>query len=219
LFASALETPGGLKVQTIHAFCTRLLHQFPFEADVAARFSVLDEATTNELLRRLTLDALLEASANPDSPLGRALAAGIMAAADQTFVQLIEQAIRARATLTEWLADAGDIDAAMAKLSADLGIAPHDTPESVEEEFFTKSHIPPDDWPALIEVLDAGLASDKKHVAALQAARLAQGRERIDAYLQVFCTTELAPRKNLVTKRIAENNPVWLARMQAEQER
>src|SRR6266508_1952155 len=26
LFASALETPGGLKVQTIHAFCTRLLH-------------------------------------------------------------------------------------------------------------------------------------------------------------------------------------------------
>src|SRR5215467_8578199 len=32
LFATALETPGGLKVQTIHAFCARLLHQFPFEA-------------------------------------------------------------------------------------------------------------------------------------------------------------------------------------------
>src|SRR6185312_1323940 len=29
----------------------------------------------------------------------------------------------------------------------------------------------------------------------------------------------LAPRKNLVTKRIAENNPGWLARMQAEQDR
>src|ERR1700676_5137569 len=29
LFAQALETPGGLKVQTIHAFCTRLLQQFP----------------------------------------------------------------------------------------------------------------------------------------------------------------------------------------------
>ena len=36
LFAMALETPGGLKVQTIHAFCTRLLHHFPFEANVAA---------------------------------------------------------------------------------------------------------------------------------------------------------------------------------------
>ena len=39
LFARALETPGGLKVQTIHAFCTQLLHQFPFEANVAARFT------------------------------------------------------------------------------------------------------------------------------------------------------------------------------------
>ena len=34
LFARALETPGGLKVQTIHALCTRLLQQFPFEANV-----------------------------------------------------------------------------------------------------------------------------------------------------------------------------------------
>ena len=40
LFACALETPGGLKVQTIHALCTRLLQQFPFEANVPARFSV-----------------------------------------------------------------------------------------------------------------------------------------------------------------------------------
>src|SRR5512141_620526 len=73
LFATALETPGGLKVQTIHAFCTRLLHQFPFEANVAARFTVLDEASTTQLLDKLTLDVLLEASAKPDSALGKAL--------------------------------------------------------------------------------------------------------------------------------------------------
>src|SRR3972149_5873306 len=78
LFASALETPGGLKVQTIHAFCTRLLHQFPFEANVAARFTVLDEASTAQLLDKLTLDVLLEASANPASALGQALATAIV---------------------------------------------------------------------------------------------------------------------------------------------
>ena len=38
LFSCTLETPGGLKVQTIHALCTRLLQQFPFEANVPARF-------------------------------------------------------------------------------------------------------------------------------------------------------------------------------------
>ena len=53
LFARALETPGGLKVQTIHAFCTQLLHQFPFEANVAARFSVLDDAERTQLLEAL----------------------------------------------------------------------------------------------------------------------------------------------------------------------
>ena len=87
LFASALETPGGLKVQTIHAFCTRLLHQFPFEANVAARFSVLDDGTTARLLNDLTMDVLLEAAADPDTPLGRALAASIVAAADTTFIE------------------------------------------------------------------------------------------------------------------------------------
>src|SRR3984957_5424399 len=35
LFARTIETPGGLKIQTIHAFCERLLHLFPFEANVA----------------------------------------------------------------------------------------------------------------------------------------------------------------------------------------
>src|SRR5579872_2889725 len=73
LFASALETPGGLKVQTIHALCTRLLQQFPFEANVPARFAVLDERDQTEMMERANLKVLLEASRNPDSALGRSL--------------------------------------------------------------------------------------------------------------------------------------------------
>ena len=51
LFARALETPGGLKIQTIHAFCERLLGRFPIEAGIAPHFEVLDDATQGELLR------------------------------------------------------------------------------------------------------------------------------------------------------------------------
>src|SRR5512144_209894 len=96
LFASALETPGGLKVQTIHAFCTRLLHQFPFEADVAASFDVLDEASTSQILNDLTLDVMLEAAADPDGPLGQALANAITSAADITFKDVIAETIGKR---------------------------------------------------------------------------------------------------------------------------
>src|SRR6185437_6923732 len=122
LFAAALEAPGGLKVQTIHAFCTRLLHQFPFEANVPARFTVLDERAEDELLDRLTLQVLLEASAAPDSALGRALATAIVVAADQTFKEVIGDAIRKRDAIEAWLKQAGSFDAALAQLSQTLGV-------------------------------------------------------------------------------------------------
>jgi ATP-dependent helicase/nuclease subunit A len=219
LFASALETPGGLKVQTIHAFCTRLLHQFPFEANVAARFTVLDETATAQLLERLTLVVLLEASAWPDGALGQALATAIVVAADQIFKEVIGDAIRERDAIAAWIERAGGLAAALAELSQALGIGPNETRESLEQEYFSHSLIPAAEWPALIEILETGSAADKKHVAALKAARIAVGRERIGSYLEVFCTAELEPRKNIVTKKIADKHPDWLTRLQSEQER
>jgi len=43
LFARALETPGGLKIVTIHAFCESVLHRFPLEAGVPFDFSVIED--------------------------------------------------------------------------------------------------------------------------------------------------------------------------------
>ena len=99
LFASALETPGGLKVQTIHGFCTRLLQQFPFEANVPARFRVLEEVEQQQLLEQLRRTVLFEASSNPDSAAGRALAAIIPAASDFAFQEGLHEAIRERERL------------------------------------------------------------------------------------------------------------------------
>ena len=219
LFASALETPGGLKVQTIHAFCTRLLHQFPFEANVAARFTVLDEAQTTELLDRLTLDVLLQASAAPQSPLGTALATAIVVAADQTFKDVIGDAIKKRDDIARWIENAGGVDAAIDALSLGFGVDPKDTAESLEHEFFAQSAIPESDWPALIEILEFGSKTDKNHIEALLAAQQSFGRDRIDNYLRVFCTAELSPRKNIVTKAIVEDHPDWFDKLKREQDR
>ncbi len=51
LFATALETPGGLKIQTIHAFCERLIGRFPVEADAPVPFRVLTEPEAEALKR------------------------------------------------------------------------------------------------------------------------------------------------------------------------
>jgi ATP-dependent helicase/nuclease subunit A len=50
LFARALETPGGLKIQTIHAFCEKLLKRFPLEAAVSPGFKVMDDADAAEIV-------------------------------------------------------------------------------------------------------------------------------------------------------------------------
>ena len=139
LFALALETPGGLKVQTIHAFCTRLLHQFPFEATVAARFDVLDEAAEAQLLGETSLGVLLDATLAPDTPLGRALATAIAVAADRTFKEVVGEAIRKRDVVRAWIDHGGSVDAAVALLCGTLGICADDTLDGVEKEIIGRS--------------------------------------------------------------------------------
>src|SRR5258708_7150057 len=58
LFATVLDAPGGLKIQTIHAFCQSLLARFPLDTAIAPHFTVLDEATAEEL-RREAREAVL----------------------------------------------------------------------------------------------------------------------------------------------------------------
>ncbi len=70
LFAQALETPGGIKIQTIHAFCESLLNRFPLEAGITPGFQVIDDRLFKNLVaqarRRIldTQDAALRKSLN-----------------------------------------------------------------------------------------------------------------------------------------------------------
>src|SRR6204780_1471311 len=122
LFASALETPGGLKVQTIHALCTRLLQQFPFEANVPARFAVLDERDQTEMMERANLAVLLDAAREPDSAAGRALQIAMASAADVTFKDVIREACLSRDHFMSRTDNAGSAEAAAAQVSAALGV-------------------------------------------------------------------------------------------------
>jgi ATP-dependent helicase/nuclease subunit A len=56
LFAQAIETPGGLKIQTIHAFCAALLRQFPLEAGVSPNFTELDDRSADALAAEVLED-------------------------------------------------------------------------------------------------------------------------------------------------------------------
>lgn len=217
LFARALETPGGLKVQTIHAFCTRLLHQFPFEAGVGAGFDVMDDATQTQILEKLSLDVMLEGAAKPDTPTGRALASAISAAADQTFRDLIHEAVGRRDTIAEWIERAGSVDNAIAELSQALEISDNESASDIENQVLQASGIAPSEWPELQAILASGSKADQDQADKFRLAALADGREKLLGYLSIFCTDKMQPRKNLATKIIRDRHPEWVQRLEEEQ--
>ena len=49
LFARAIETPGGLRIQTIHSFCGSLLRRFPLEAGVPPGFAEMDDRAARHM--------------------------------------------------------------------------------------------------------------------------------------------------------------------------
>ncbi|TXJ17642.1 MAG: double-strand break repair helicase AddA, partial [Afipia sp.] len=219
LFASALETPGGLKVQTIHALCTRLLQQFPFEANVPAHFSVLDDRDQNDMMERANLAVLLDASANPASPAGRALDVAMANAADATFKDVVREACLSRDHFIRWSDGAGSIDVAMAQVAATLGIGLDDRLEDVEREMVDGPNLPRSEWPSVAAIFATGSKTDAEQATRLRDALTLTGAGQASKYLSVFLTDKLDPRKSLATKAIRDAHPGLVQALEREKDR
>ncbi|MEZ5891157.1 MAG: UvrD-helicase domain-containing protein [Xanthobacteraceae bacterium] len=219
LFAAALETPGGLKVETIHAFCARLLQRFPFEAKTPADFAVLDERGSLDLLNRVTLSVLLDAAAAPERQLGRALATALTAAADTRLRELLREAVGQRDALTAWIDHSGGLDAAFARLSRTLNVAPDETRADIETEIVDGPLFPSAEWATVAELCSTSSPNDQDQCQRLTLAAQASGAERVDAYLAVFLDSHFAPRKTILTKPLARKHPELTETLLRERDR
>src|SRR3954468_16112571 len=99
LFARAVETPGGLKIDTIHAFCERLLHLVPFEANVPARFAVLDESQADEMVAQATVNVMADAGSGDYPGIAEALPVVSIDAAGDALAAALGSAVRNKAFL------------------------------------------------------------------------------------------------------------------------
>ena len=219
LFASALETPGGLKVQTIHALCTRLLQQFPFEANVPARFTVLDDRDQAEMLERASLAVMLDASRAPDSPIGRALLTAMASAADVTFKEILREACLSRDHFMAWTDAAGSADSAVRQVSAVLGLGENDRLDDIEREIVDGPNLPRSLWQRAADALAASSNADQKQAARLLDAMRATDAAQVDEFLCVFLTEAKTPRDTVVTNNFRKKNADLGARFDAEIER
>ncbi|MER9561629.1 MULTISPECIES: double-strand break repair helicase AddA [unclassified Mesorhizobium] len=106
LFAEALETPGGLKIQTIHAFCESVLHQFPLEANIPAHFEMLDPQMEASLFAAARRD-MISGGVAGDAALAEAFATVLERGGEHGLDALLSEIVRKRDGLRVFIVAAG----------------------------------------------------------------------------------------------------------------
>jgi ATP-dependent helicase/nuclease subunit A len=194
LFARALETPGGLKIQTIHAFCASLLAQFPLEANVAGRFAVMDDRLAAELAETALAAVLRETVAQPEGPLSAALETLLPVVSDGGLGEAIKAVVARREEFREWLQGADDLEEAIARLSATLGLSPGDTADSLTARILDEPLIAGADLVRLHDALAASGANAQKRAADIAASGIGSAEARLVAWCSLLFTEKGLPR-------------------------
>ena len=152
LFARAIETPGGLKIQTIHSFCAGLLRRFPREAGVSPQFTEMEDRTA-ALLRSEIVEEL---ASGPTADTVYALARHH---SGEDFEHITAELVRHRS-----LFDAHPDETALA---AAFGQPPGQTLDTIAAQVFLGSE--QDILDALLPALEASGTNDQKAATKLRA--------------------------------------------------
>ncbi len=215
LFAAAIETPGGLKVQTIHAFCERLLQRFPLEAGVPPSFQILDDELARTLRNEAIEGMLMAATRDASAPLGRALEIAIAFASSDSFEDILGDAIRRPDWLEQMLRldlRGGDPELVEAEqlYRAQFRLTASDDAMKIEAQL--AALISDADLTRLRDVLGGGSANDLKAADRTRAALAAQSPPlRIDALASLLLNAEGEARAGVMTKKLSSAHPDLVA--------
>lgn len=219
LFAKALETPGGLKIQTIHAFCEALLHQFPLEANVAGHFSVLDDASAHALLTEARRSLLAATALETGSDLATAFA-HVLDLGDETGLEtLLSEIVSNRGALRRFLAHAEKAGGIEPALRAAFGLDATQTEASVLQAYWPIPSLASGRLTTYLELAQSEKGGAKSAEAAFvlqQVSELKDPAERARLLDQVFLTQAGKPKADtsLFTKKMAAAAPgleLWIA--------
>jgi len=208
LFARVLDTPGGMRILTIHAFCQSVLRRFPLEAGLPPQFEVMDDRSATEMLEEARLGVLTAARA-AEGALGRALAEVTRHAGEQSFGELMQDLTTERGRLAQLIERAGGLDPYLAHLHRRLGVRPDESEDGLIADACAEAAF---DGPGLRLATEALLRGSKTDVARGDglAAWLSSPETRaitFDAYVPAFLTAEGEARKTLATKAVLAADP------------
>ena len=204
LFAKALETPGGLKIQTIHAFCETLLRRFPIEAGVSPGFTVLENEAALALSHSAREDLARAALADAEGPVGQAYSHFAVELDWTAFQSLLAMIEAERLKLTDYVARAAEGRAPSPW--ALTGAEEAREPDEVEDDFIR--FLDRDAWRRMASLLATGSTNDQKC-----AERMRQAPWTFSGLASVFLTSG-EPRKSMATARAPAEAAAWLTELQ-----
>jgi ATP-dependent helicase/nuclease subunit A len=223
LFALVLDSPGGLNILTIHAFCQSLLSRFPLEAGIAPHFSVVDERDAGELLAAAREEVLLRARGD-GGDLAEALAEVTRHVDERGFTGLFQSLTDSRGRLAAVRERLPSVAAATAAIHDLLGLAPDETAERIAARASAEGAFDAAGLRAAAAALAAGSRSDQARadvVSRWVGATAAERARRFDAYAEALLTKGEPPtvRRQLITKAASEKFPRAAAVLEQEAER
>lgn len=218
LFAKALETPGGLKIQTIHSFCQYVLGRFPLEAGVPASFKVLDDRSGAELMAAARA-RVFERAMSGDAILQSAVSYLATRLSDGRLTQILDSALGTdRGKLDAFFERAGGPQNDWAALLRQAhGGQSDDTLEALAKEFCAALHAEEETLKAVIAWLSSGGVNDQKAAAKLAAvAGKIDDFEKFEGCCAAVLTEKGELRKKLATDKLVKARPdlhLWLTKL------
>ncbi|VAW17585.1 FIG061771: ATP-dependent nuclease subunit A, partial [hydrothermal vent metagenome] len=215
LFALALETPGGLKVSTIHGFCEAALHRFPLEADIPVNFSVIEENERKNLIERAT-KRVLAGGLGGNLDTAKAVLDLFMHMGDDAIGKAIGFALSNGRNLRPVLAN---VDAAKENLRQFLNVKSKHTLEQVREEIVTSTLFDKQSFKLVIESLEHSAPTAKSMRFVNLLAKMSFETLSSEGLQSAFLTNKGTPRKSLMLAKEKQQNPQILEFLEAEQQR
>jgi ATP-dependent helicase/nuclease subunit A len=217
LFAEVLDVPGGLRIETIHAFCQSLMSRFPLETGVAPHFQVLDDHSAAELMQEALTGALVAAQSGREPALRDALDFVSAHITDMKFGELL----RKLTGRPDALDDGNDHSAIFRLLGVDAGASDG----AIAEAACQDAVIAVADLRRAAAALARGSSTDQQRGAQISlwldkdvTARAAE----IETYFKCYLTATSGfsqPLKTLATKAVATASPAALSALADEAER
>ncbi len=219
LFAETLDTPGGLKIRTIHSFCESLLGRFPIEASIAPHFGVIDERTATEL-RIEARNHLMDSTERDNTDLNQAFnhMAGLVD--EDTFAGVMSELDSNRHRLEGMLTAHGGVSGIIDAINARLGLNPGDTQADL---ISSTSGLDEPSLRGAAASLSGGSAADQKRGTQI-LTWLDGGDQRVNmfaGYQSIFLRQdgEAKAERSLITKGVQKDDPTALGVLQDEQSR